>query len=321
MENYIGKICPFCKTEITETDTVKACPACGIPRHEGCWEENHGCTTFGCTEQHYEAQHTNSTDVCVNCGTTLGDGQTFCPTCGTPKATALKKNVCEKCGNELQDGQEFCPKCGHKADVAVDTTANAAIKQFNAGVEKKKKKSKVVPIVIAVVLAVAVAVGVFVSNAMGAKKAEAAKKEYIQNVETFLAFSLTAGSNLEDIADTIQEYWYDNIWNDMWGDDINDAILYALIAKSDEIDQAEEYDSQMKDLYAKIKKVPDGLGEEDVDDIEELCDAVKDLYNVYTDFYSLATDPSGSYNSYSDSNNDTTDEFLSCYRALENLLD
>ena len=42
MENYIGKICPFCKTEIKEGDTVKVCPACNIPHHESCWEENKG---------------------------------------------------------------------------------------------------------------------------------------------------------------------------------------------------------------------------------------------------------------------------------------
>ena len=321
MENYIGKICPFCKTEITEADTVKVCPACGIPHHEGCWEENHGCTTFGCSEQHYEAQHTNPTDVCTNCGAPLDDGQAFCPKCGTPKAAAPKKNVCGNCGAELEDGQAFCPKCGHKAGIAIDNNVNAAINQFNAGVEKKKKKSKALPIILAVVLVAAIAIGVFVSNTLSEKKAEEARDEYIENVEEFLSLSLTAGSNLEDIADTIQTYWYENIWEDKHGDDINDAILYALIDKSDEIDQAEEYDTKMKDLYSKIKKVPDGLSEEDVDDIEELCEAVKDLYNVYTDFYSLATDPSGNYNSYSDSNNETTDEFLSCYRALENLLD
>ena len=321
MENYVGKSCPFCKTEIKETDTVKVCPACGIPHHVGCWEENHGCTTFGCSEQHYEAQHTNPTDVCANCGAPLGDGQNFCPKCGTPKAAAPKKNICDKCGNELQDGQEFCPKCGHKVGAVVDTAANVAIDQFNAGVEKKKKKSKVVPIVIAAVLAIAVAVGAFVSNTMGAKKAEEAKKEYIQNVEAFLALSLTAGANLEDISDTVQRYWHEYIYDDKHGSSIDSAILSALIDKSEEITQAEEYDGQMKALYSKIKNVPNGLAEEDADEIEELRDAAKDLYNIYTDFYSLATDPSGSYNTYSEDNNDTTDEFLSCYRALENLLD
>lgn len=320
MDNYIGKICPFCKTEIKEGDSVKVCPACNIPHHEGCWEENKGCTTFGCSEQHYEAQGTNPTAVCNNCGATLGDGQEFCPKCGTPK-NAPKKNTCGKCGAELQDGQEFCPKCGQKAGIAVDTNVNAAISQFNAGVEKKKKKSKALPIVLAVVLVVVAALGFFISNTMGEKKAEEAKQEYIANVEDFLALSITAGSNLEDIADTIQTYWYENIWDDKHGDDINDAILYAMIDKSEEIGDAEEYDSQMKTLYSKLKKVPENISEEDLDEIEELCEAVKDLYNVYTDFYSLATDPSGNYNSYSDDNNETTDEFLSCYRALENLLD
>ena len=104
MEDYIGKICPFCKMEIKEGDSVKVCPACGIPHHESCWEENKGCTTFGCSEQHYEEQHTNPTDVCQNCGVPLGDGQ------------------------------EFCPKCGQKVGLVVDAGVNAAINQFNSGV-------------------------------------------------------------------------------------------------------------------------------------------------------------------------------------------
>ena len=100
MDEYVGKICPYCKTEIKEGEEVKVCPECGIPHHAACWEENKGCTTFGCKEQHYEEQHTNPTDVCPNCGTPLGDGQAFCPKCGTPK-NAPKKNVCGKCGAEL----------------------------------------------------------------------------------------------------------------------------------------------------------------------------------------------------------------------------
>lgn len=155
MENYIGKVCPFCKTDIKEGDSVKVCPACGIPHHESCWEENHGCTTFGCSEQHYEAQHTNPTDVCQNCGAPLGDGQEFCPKCGTPK-NAPKKNVCGKCGAELQDGQEFCPKCGQKAGLSVDAGVNSAISQFNAGVEKKNKKKATLPIILGVVAVIAV---------------------------------------------------------------------------------------------------------------------------------------------------------------------
>jgi len=38
MDEYVGKICPHCKTEIKEGDEVKVCPECGIPHHAACWE-------------------------------------------------------------------------------------------------------------------------------------------------------------------------------------------------------------------------------------------------------------------------------------------
>ena len=40
MDEYVGKICPYCKTEIKEGEDVKVCPECGIPHHAACWEEN-----------------------------------------------------------------------------------------------------------------------------------------------------------------------------------------------------------------------------------------------------------------------------------------
>lgn len=169
MENYIGKICPFCKTEIQEGDAVKVCPACGIPHHESCWEENHGCTTFGCSEQHYEPQGTNPTDVCVNCGAPLGDGQAFCPKCGTPKG-GEKKNICGKCGAELQDGQAFCPNCGQKAGLSVDAGVSSAIDQFNAGVQKTNDAKKKKPLTVWIAAALAVVALIFIFGSGGKKK-------------------------------------------------------------------------------------------------------------------------------------------------------
>ncbi len=134
MENYVGKTCPYCKTEIKEGEPIKVCPACGIPHHEGCWEENKGCTTFGCSEQHYEIQGTNPTEVCEKCGATLGDGQAFCPKCGTPKIS--RQIACGKCGAPLTEGQEFCAKCGQKVGVIIDPNVSSAINQFNAQIKQ-----------------------------------------------------------------------------------------------------------------------------------------------------------------------------------------
>lgn len=48
MEEYIGKICPYCKTAFAEGDEIVQCSACEMPHHKDCWIENQGCTTFGC---------------------------------------------------------------------------------------------------------------------------------------------------------------------------------------------------------------------------------------------------------------------------------
>lgn len=320
MEEYIGKICPFCKTEIKEGDAVKVCPECGIPHHEACWEENKGCTTFGCSQQHYEEQHTNPTDVCVKCGAPLGDGQDFCPKCGTPKG-GVKKRICSKCGAELQEGQDFCPKCGQKADLQIDAGVNSAISQFNAGVDQKKKKSKKLPIILGIVAVAVVGLVFLITSITSSNKASAAREQYLKDAKEFMTLSYTAASNLEDIADTIQKYWYENIWEDKHGSDINAAILYAMVDKSSEITLAESYNTRLETLYNKVKKVPDDISEKDKEEIKEICSAIKELYNVYSDFYDLATDPSGNYNSYSDKNNSTTDLFISKYNALKNLLD
>ena len=157
MENYFGKMCPFCKTEIKKDEPVKVCPACGIPHHESCWEENKGCTTFGCSEQHYEEQGSNTMTICSNCGTKLSDDQDFCPKCGTPKGK-VKNNFCEKCGAELQEGQEFCAKCGQKVDLKIDAGVNSAINQFNNNVSKANKKVKRKPIIIAAVTLAVIAI-------------------------------------------------------------------------------------------------------------------------------------------------------------------
>ncbi|MDR1642351.1 MAG: hypothetical protein LBT59_21890, partial [Clostridiales bacterium] len=80
MNRFTGKVCPFCKTAIDAYEEAVACPACGIPHHKDCWEENGGCATFGCSEQHYDPQSANI--VCSTCGTPLIYGKKFCPKCG-----------------------------------------------------------------------------------------------------------------------------------------------------------------------------------------------------------------------------------------------
>ena len=326
MENYTGKICPFCKTQIVETDTVKVCPACGIPHHEGCWNENHGCTTFGCSEQHYEAQHTNPTSVCTACGAPLGDGQLFCPMCGTPKASP-QKLVCPKCGGELQEGQQFCAQCGHKVGAVVDNASVAAINQFNANVGKKQKKNKLLPIILAVILAVAGIFGVIINNIMQEKKAEEEEKqrqeaieEYIRNANSFYSKVLSSGKTMEDIGNEIQTSWKAYVNSSRYNGkryySVDDAIDAALDHESSRISTVKNANSSIESLYKKLLTLPDTSNQE----LQEIKSVVKDAYKAYQNMYDCVITPSGSYNTWTAEFSDVDTDLAEAIQDLYTLV-
>lgn len=42
-------VCPYCRMPFDEQSPPKIyCTACGMPHHEDCYQENGGCTVFGC---------------------------------------------------------------------------------------------------------------------------------------------------------------------------------------------------------------------------------------------------------------------------------
>lgn len=47
-EEYIGKVCPYCRTAMQPGEQVVVCPECKVPHHAECWQENRSCTTYGC---------------------------------------------------------------------------------------------------------------------------------------------------------------------------------------------------------------------------------------------------------------------------------
>ena len=89
MEDFAGKICPVCKREIRSFEKVTVCSECGIPHHQKCWEENSGCSTFGCGQQGSYKKPVTATlskegeMKCPKCGALLDDDSRFCVNCGT----------------------------------------------------------------------------------------------------------------------------------------------------------------------------------------------------------------------------------------------
>ena len=306
MENYIGKICPFCKTAITAEDAVRVCPACGIPHHAGCWEENHGCTTFGCSQQHYEAQHTNPTAVCTNCGAPLGDGQAFCPKCGTPKAAPPQPTVCTTCGAPVQEGQGFCSKCGSKIGLVMDNQVNAAINQFNANIDNsKKKKNILLPIILAIALVVTAIFGGVGYSIVQEKKAEEAEQQrqaaaaaYIEDAKNFYLAVLASGSVMEDIGNEIQTSWKAYVTSKYYNGrryySVDSAVAAAISYKSADVTKVKNAKSDIESQYRDLLSVPDTSNQE----LMEIKAAVKETYDAYQEMYECVIDPSGNYNTW-----------------------
>lgn len=95
MNPYVGKICPYCKTELLPGDEIVLCSECDMPHHKECWAENKGCTTFGC-----QGTIKALGDAPASAAPRFGSGGTvYCTSCGTPSPdTAF---FCTRCGSRL----------------------------------------------------------------------------------------------------------------------------------------------------------------------------------------------------------------------------
>ncbi|EKQ57914.1 MULTISPECIES: RING finger protein [unclassified Clostridium] len=86
--SYVGKVCPYCKSEFKEDDEVVICSVCEMPHHKECWIENKACTTFGCTGTIMGTGNNSDGVICDRCGLVYFKGEAFCSACGN----ALRKS-------------------------------------------------------------------------------------------------------------------------------------------------------------------------------------------------------------------------------------
>ena len=88
--------CPICGCTFEETDEIRICPDCKVPHHVECWEENRGCSTYGCASAAHQETHTEGTVGGESDGNV---GMVSCPACGAlHPASDL---VCGNCGKLL----------------------------------------------------------------------------------------------------------------------------------------------------------------------------------------------------------------------------
>ena len=122
--------CPYCQTRLLPGERVRECAQCHNPHHENCWNENGGCTTFGCsghspstfspaapptayaTADHIELS-LDDLAHCASCGAALSVWDTNCPRCHA--STSLPPSLARPQPGQLQPyaGMPYQPPMGN----------------------------------------------------------------------------------------------------------------------------------------------------------------------------------------------------------------
>jgi predicted RNA-binding Zn-ribbon protein involved in translation (DUF1610 family) len=87
-----GKLCSICQTALISGERAVACPCCALPFHAECWDENGGCSAYGCqgapktvktqTEAMPLSNAWGDEKPCPNCGKTIKGNALKCRFCG-----------------------------------------------------------------------------------------------------------------------------------------------------------------------------------------------------------------------------------------------
>lgn len=143
MDEYLGKICPYCKTVIKADENIIVCSDCSMPHHKECWVENRGCTTFGCLGTIMDAQQgtvQNSEEItmpeeqlsCFKCGFMNSFSNLFCRRCGAKLLKPLGTNG-RPSGQSTVNTQALQPVPGSTQPSGTLTPINTEPQNFTAG--------------------------------------------------------------------------------------------------------------------------------------------------------------------------------------------
>ena len=157
------------------------------------------------------------------------------------------------------------------------------------------EKKKII-IAISCVLIVLVIAYSYINNSIKQSNDAFARVQVLKLKEdsnTFVLNVLYNASDLEEVGNTILNYWYDTIWEDKF-DDINIAVETAL---NDNEEVLQVIILKHENIIEDYKVLMDY--DKDLDDeISDIQNGVKNIYESYYNFYNVVTNPSGNYSDF-----------------------
>lgn len=270
--------------------------------------------------------------TCPNCGEQISDKAKKCVHCGAVLIPEEKK-YCPDCGAELEDGMDTCLKCGCPIEKAVETeTVPQQVEVTGVKITKKFKKIIVIAAIAVIVVAIIAAIGVQTHKknvaAKAAAEAQKQSEEYGTNLNMAAYSMLSGASDAETCGNLIKQVWYNAIYEKSdsktdkytkpkgyYVSDFNDALqnLFSDSSFSSQIADINDNKDTVNSLMKKLKNPPE--------EYKDAYESLSKLYDAYISLTNLATDPTGSLQTYSQNFNDADNETLNCYNALKMYLE
>ena len=227
--------------------------------------------------------------TCPNCGEQISDKAKKCVHCGTVLVPEEKK-CCPDCGAELEEGMDTCPKCGCPIENIIEAEKTPQqVEVTGVKITKKSKKIIVIAAIAVIVAAIITAIGV-----------QTHKKNVWYN-------AIYEKSDSKTDKYTKPKGYYVSDFNDALQNLFSDSSFSSQIA--DINDNKDTVNSLMK----KLKNPPE--------EYKDAYESLSKLYDAYISLTNLATDPTGSLQTYSQNFNDADNETLNCYNALKMYLE
>lgn len=168
MTKIMELLCPYCRSSINEHEEKIICHECHTAHHRDCWNENGGCTRFGCKAANImapirntiEAHNSNNISDTINLNDTenplsfgkereiLNSGINSNISISTPIVSSQKLDqqrsgfYCINCGQYNKFENNFCLSCGHdlsgiKNSVKIKVVGDDQNNQFVSNLPKQ----------------------------------------------------------------------------------------------------------------------------------------------------------------------------------------
>jgi len=126
--------CPYCQSKIKQESEIIYCNICGTPHHKECWDENNGCTTYGCIKNPVtEKRPAEGTDIGNRTIEEIEQilGQKL-------KKEVIEEIVCYNCNKAIDNNSVYCKFCGVKSG---NSEKKVSVSKFEEEYRKKYKEN------------------------------------------------------------------------------------------------------------------------------------------------------------------------------------